>query len=111
VNASTNAPSRPRQPRPEPELSVELLATPDGQTDGVIFITRGRDTADYLLAPLPSGKVRYFLVQKIVPDGLEPPYLVSLAGEERSCDCQGHRRYGHCKHADALATLIADGRL
>jgi hypothetical protein len=111
MNASTSAPTRPRPPRPKPELFVELLVTPDGQTDGVISITRGRDTADYLLAPLPSGPVRYFLVQKIGRDGMEPPYFVSLAGDERSCDCQGHRRYGHCKHADALATLIAAGRL
>jgi hypothetical protein len=106
-----SAPTRQRKARPEPELSVELLVPPDGQTDGVISITRGRDTADHRLAPLPSRSGYFFLVQKIGRDGLEPSYLVSLAGEERSCDCQGHRRYGRCKHADALATLIADGRL
>jgi hypothetical protein len=107
MNASTSAPTRQRQPRPKPELSVELLVLPDG----VVSITRGRDTADYLLAPLPSRSGYFFLVRKIGPDGLEPPYLVSLAGDERSCNCQGHQRYRRCKHADALATLIADGRL
>ena len=106
-----NAPSRPRQPRPKPERSVHLLVPPDPQTDGVVRITLGRVTTDYRLAPLPSRSGYCFLVEKIVPDGLEPSYLVSLAGAERSCDCQGHRRYRHCKHADALATLIADGRL
>src|SRR5262249_27258132 len=103
--------TRQHRPRPEPELSVELLVTPDGQTHGVVSITRGRDTADYLLAPVPDHAARDFLLARVVDGVLEPAYHVSLARGGRSCSCIGHQRYRHCKHADALATLIADGRL
>jgi hypothetical protein len=38
-------------------------------------------------------------------------YHTHLNGRDRSCDCIGHLRHGHCKHADALAALIAAGKL
>jgi hypothetical protein len=38
-------------------------------------------------------------------------YHVHVHGRDRSCDCVGHLRHGHCKHADGLARLVALGKL
>lgn len=36
---------------------------------------------------------------------------VLLAGRDTSCTCPGHAYTGGCKHVEALAALVAEGRL
>jgi hypothetical protein len=54
---------------------------------------------------------RGFLVEKIDTAAQTAAYHVNLDGDKRTCECKGHLRHGHCKHADGLAALIAAGRL
>jgi hypothetical protein len=36
---------------------------------------------------------------------------IDLATGNRERSCKGHAYRGHCKHTDALATLVASGKL
>ncbi len=74
----------------------------------MVRITVGKEQADYFLTPIPADFGRAFRVEKIGQDGR---YHVNLDGNNNTCDCPGHEKLGHCKHADGLAALVAAGRL
>jgi hypothetical protein len=76
----------------------------------------GKESADYYVRELPAADGRGFEVEKIdLQVALEDrtAYHVYLAanGQDRSCECRGFCRWGHCKHSDGLSALIANGKL
>jgi hypothetical protein len=78
-------------------------------SDGRVRITCGRLTTDYTVVELPCEiGGRGFEVSNL--SNMEI-YHVNLNGTDRSCECLGHYRHGHCKHAGGLARLIGLGRI
>lgn len=108
MNATAPAPARQRTPRPKPARSIRLIMAPTDTMPGLLRVTVGKEATDYFLTHLACDFGRGFQVEKI---GGKEVYHVNLDGERRSCDCKGHTRHGHCKHADGLAVLVAAGRL
>jgi hypothetical protein len=98
-----------RAPRVKPARSIRLVV-PLAGGPGVVRVTVGRETADYVVTPIRADFGRGFLVEKVGADG-ESSYHVHLDGDRRSCECRGFARYGYCRHADGLAALAAAGRL
>jgi hypothetical protein len=76
-----------------------------------VRIRVGADECDYLLTELPADFGRGFRVEKIDPTAETAAYHVNIDGSNRTCECKGHLRWGHCKHSDGLAALIVAGRL
>ena len=108
TTTATPAP-RQRKPRPKPARHIALLVRPSDETAGVVRITVGKASAEYILTAIPADFGRGFKLVKML--GEHEGYHVNVAGEQRLCDCQGHGAHGHCKHSDGLAALIAAGRL
>jgi hypothetical protein len=110
--STTTATAKPRQrkPRPRPERRIRLCVRPEGLSSGLVRISVGKDEADYLLTELAADFGRGFRVEKAGAD-TEATYHVNIEGGNKTCECKGHSRHGHCKHADGLAALIAAGRL
>ena len=112
MNATATAPARQRKPRPKPARFVRLVIKPDGANSlGVVRLTVAGRSADYLLTPIPADFGRGSQVEKIGLDFDGSAYHVNLDGEKKACECKGYLKWGHCKHADGLAALIAAGRL
>src|SRR5262245_1984723 len=108
MNATATAATRQRKPRPKPARSIRLCVKPHEQGPGVVRITVGGKEADYFLTELAADFGRGFLLEKI---GAEESYHVNVEDDRKTCECKGHLRHSHCKHADGLAALIAAGRL
>jgi hypothetical protein len=111
MDTTTSALTRQRKPRPKPQRHIQLEVKPEGDGLGIVRITVGNQYADYFLTPMPADFGRAFKVEKIGLQVNDPPYHVNIDGGQRSCECKGFLRHGHCKHADGLAALIAAGRL
>ena len=107
---ATPAPRQPRKPRPKPARSIRLMVRPSPETFGVVRLTVGKESHDYLLTELAADFGRGFRLEKVCFDA-PPPYHVNVDGDRRTCECEGHMRWGHCKHGDGLAALIAKGLL
>ena len=105
------APTRQRKPRPKPQRFARLCIRPEGKAPGIVRLTAGNEGADYFLTIIPADFGRGFTVEKVGLHANEPPYHVNIDGDNRTCDCKGFLRHGHCKHTDGLAALIAAGRL
>jgi hypothetical protein len=88
-----------------------LWVKPTPGCAGVVRITVGKEQADYYLVERTADYGRAFLLHKI--DVSSPPaeYHVNIDGPQRTCECKGYLKWGHCKHGDGLAALIAAGRL
>jgi hypothetical protein len=111
MNTTTSAPTRQRKPRSKPARHIALRIKPEGTAPGVARITVGKEGADYFLTIIPADFGHGFKVEKVGLDCRESAYAVNIDGDKRTCDCKGHARHGHCKHADGLAALIAAGKL
>jgi hypothetical protein len=111
MNATATAPARQRKPRPKPARFVRLCVKPDSQAAGVVRIRVGKDEADYFVTELAADFGRGFKVEKIGIDAEPTAYHVNLDGDKKTCECKGHLRHGHCKHADGLAALVKAGKL
>jgi hypothetical protein len=108
MDTTETATPRQRKPRPKPARTVRLVLPPTPTMPGIVQITVGGKATDYFLSPIPADFGTAFRLEK-VGDG--EAYNVNLDGDKRSCECKGHQRHGHCKHADGLAALIAAGQL
>jgi hypothetical protein len=71
---------------------------------------RSAEDQFYHLTAIASDWGRAFEVRKLAADGGEI-YHVNLTSDGTTCDCKGHERWGHCKHAEALVALQARGKL
>jgi hypothetical protein len=107
MNATTSAPARQRT---KVERFARLLIRPDQYGAGVVRLTVGPRTDDYVLTEIPSDiGGRGFQVEKV---GADDGYYVLLgSAADDGCTCKGYQRWSHCKHLDGLAALIAAGRL
>jgi hypothetical protein len=111
MNATQTARPRQRKPRVKPARYVRLVIPPDGVGVGVVRLTVGGVSADYLLSRVAADYGRGFRAEKIGLEGNGEVYHVNLDGGKKTCECKGFLKWGHCKHGDGLAALIAAGRL
>jgi hypothetical protein len=113
MNATQTALPRQRKPRPKPARFVRLVIKPAADSVGVVRLTVGGKSVDYLLIPMRADFGRGFRLEKIGLEAREGegPYHVNLDGASGTCECKGYLKWGHCKHGDGLAALIAAGRL
>jgi hypothetical protein len=111
MNATTTPAPRQRKPRQKLARFARVVIPPDGIGVGVVRLTVGGKSADYLLTTIPADFGRGFKVEKVGLEGNGEVYHVNLDGASATCDCKGFARWSHCKHADGLAALIAAGRL
>ena len=100
--------------RVKPVRSIRLALPPFEGNPGVVRITVGKASTDYLLQPIPcevGGAA--FQLTKVGPEADGEVYHVRLTGNPRqdSCDCKGFAKHSHCKHRDGLAALAKAGRL
>lgn len=107
-NATATAAPRQRKPRPKPERRIRLCVKPEGISSGLVRIRVGKVESDYYLTEMAADFGRGFRLEKV---GGDEVYHVNADGDTKSCDCKGHSRHGHCKHADGLSALIAGGKL
>jgi hypothetical protein len=70
-----------------------------------VRIRTPRDNSAYRVSGVESDFGRGFLFENESGES----YHVHLDGEDRSCECTGHLRHGHCKHADGILALIRCG--
>jgi hypothetical protein len=111
MNATETAPVRQRKPRPKPARFVRLVIPPDGIGVGVVRLTVAGKSGEYLLFGVAADYGRGFRVEKIGLESRGEVYHVNIDGEKRACECKGFLKWGHCKHADGIAALIAADRL
>jgi hypothetical protein len=76
----------------------------------LLEMTIGKDSYSYWLQPIPSDFGSAYELRKSIGEGSET-YHVCLDGQRSTCDCLGWCRWGHCKHIDSLAKLLAEGKL
>jgi hypothetical protein len=110
MNATATAPARQRKPRPKAPRSIKLIMAPTATMAGLLKITVGKGETYYLLTVAPADYGKGFLLEKVDPADMAS-YHVNIDGDKRACDCKGFLKWGHCKHADGLAALVADGRM
>ena len=91
---------RQRKPRPKPARSIKLLVRPAPENAGVVRITVGKESADYLLTEVGADFGRGFLVEKVCFDA-PAAYHVNIDGDKRTCECPGFVQHSHCKHLTA----------
>lgn len=97
---------RARRPSPRAPSARRRPERRFGYRDGVLALAVGARLTHYRLEPVASDWGRAFRLTKF-PEYGDDSYTVCL--EETgaaTCDCKGHAAYGHCKHADALRTLL-----
>jgi hypothetical protein len=95
---------KPRQRR-KPERFCNVTRAQEGTRTLTLRVGNQTDTYDLLEVRADYG--HGFELTKA--DGTV--YHINLDGLTRFCDCKGHSRHGHCKHADSLAALEAASRL
>ena len=101
--------SATRKPR-KVVRTIKLAVAPfDGV--GVVTIRAGKVVADYQLTTIAADYGRGFQLDKLGGDADPETYHVNLSSDGNVCDCKGHCRWGHCKHADGLAALVKAGKL
>jgi hypothetical protein len=85
---------------------VKVLANPP-EGKGTLRIVEGRQATLYYFAEVPADYGRGFRVEKVGGDA----YHVNLNGTASTCECRGFLRWGHCRHGEVLAALVAAGKL
>ena len=103
--------SRPPKSRPQPQPRLARLMQLG--TSRVLGITQGRDTTFYTLTDLDPGfgQAAFRLSKADRGDGPGEQYDVLIDGARSTCECMGFCRHGHCKHVEAVESLIAAGKL
>jgi hypothetical protein len=112
----TQAMEKVKRARAKPARSLRLSAPAHTNGARLLVLTVGKLTVGYYVEPLPTDFGRGFKLAKFAEgggDADETEYLVSVDTDtwNSECSCKGHTYAGHCKHADALAALVAACRL
>jgi hypothetical protein len=91
---------------------VRLIHGKTANGPALILIATERKTARYHVEPiandLSDGKA--FLIKEAT-EPLSDVYACIATGDAVTCDCLGHQQHGTCKHVDALAALVAAGKI
>jgi hypothetical protein len=115
----TAAPTTPAAPAARPARiagwTIPPFDLPTGGRMAFLHLTMdgGRTVDHYRVRWLEQDDMATALeVAKELPDGaFAEPYRVVLpapgAFGRPVCSCQGWRRYGHCRHGDALQVLLS----
>ena len=104
TSLTTSRPARKASRKPARSLRYY-----DG-TPGLLELTVGGVANDYWLCEIQADWGRSFEIRKPLPEAtVYHVHLDPQLGD--TCDCQGHLRWGHCKHASAVKTLISEGRI
>lgn len=87
----------------------------DSPVAGTLTLSSGRTRCAYGVEEYPADWGRGFRLVKAVPEtGTDPSersYSVLCGFRLNECDCRGFAAYNQCKHATALAALVALGAL
>jgi hypothetical protein len=78
---------------------------------GVLRITVGKQTTEYVVRELRADFGRGFELVKVGPDPALYHVLLDQEEGRHSCECQGFLRWSRCKHLASLLALAAQGRL
>lgn len=84
---------------------------------GVLVIHTDRASVGYTVSEFPTGWTGRGFVLAKVTTGTDPEsesysvFCNPARPAAVSCDCKGHERFLHCKHADAVVSLIANNWL
>jgi hypothetical protein len=72
-------------------------------------------TTGFYLSRVPSDFDTAWQLEKFAADdGSDPServYHVLCTEGHSSCDCKGHQRHEHCRHASAVEALLRAGRI
>ena len=101
--AATSTPARKPAAKPVRTLSFD-------RAEMTLVLTVGTLAVAYCLFELPCDDAgrRVFRVGKY---DLTEKYTVSVKAGVPECDCKGGVYAGHCKHGDAIKSLVAGGKL
>jgi hypothetical protein len=90
--------------------TVRLIRSPSLDGVGVFEVTERKKSSHYAFHEVPCEiGGRGFAVHRL---GLGPLYHVRIGRPmECSCECLGFLRHDHCKHIEALQTLIGETHL
>lgn len=79
----------------------------------ILTITQGsgkKKRRDFYRVERNPNAPRCFTLHKLVHEG-EDPVLYDVNADAGTCDCIGHEQWQHCKHLDAIKTLLEVGKL
>jgi hypothetical protein len=93
--------------------TIRVVLPPSAESPfTVVNITVNGKGTYYAVTGIPADQGTGFRVAKMdTATTEEEVYYVNLSPDARTCDCKGHVRWGHCKHADGLAALLQSGQL
>jgi hypothetical protein len=93
-----------------PARTITLVRAQDRRGVGVFCIAVGKKSQFYTFREIPCEiGGRGFAVHRL---GQGTLYHVRVGEpEDRSCECMGFLRWGHCKHVSGLMALISQGKL
>ena len=95
--------------RPPVKPVIEFSPTPPG-TPILVSITMGKLLTNYWCELIPGVSHGIGVRFRKLGDVGEV-YDVWIEDNHRSCHCQGHLRWGHCKHVAAVLLMLERGLL
>jgi hypothetical protein len=103
-----------RRPSVNPSRAVAWVSRPRPlHPQGVLHVTeevrKGLPQRDlYVVRLVPAAFGHGFHVRKLGPP--DSAYRVNLSADgHHTCECKGHLRWGHCRHVEALLSLLTEG--
>ena len=98
--------------RKRPLMEWTPINEPSGPHVGFLTLHDGRGkTCEYKVETFPADEGYGVCLMKLSPgsDKTETHYCLKVArAGEVGCECKGFVAHGHCKHADAVKTCLAN---
>lgn len=98
----------------QPTRTITLLMWSSLNRRCCFRVADGKTVDRYTATEVDADFGRGFLVAKQGQNPGALPYRTNLGGAPMngdSCTCKGHIRWGKCRHASGLRTLIARGKI
>lgn len=106
--------NRTRKPRPKAARFIRWLTSPLSPNNSLaaIRIICGRVIRHYYVREFDAPEGRAFELEVINvnfkhEDRTRYAVFFHQNGQDRSCECLGFEKWGHCKHIEGLAALLA----